>query len=98
MIPFELARPRSLTEAIALLDPEDPDIRPMGGGTAVMLMMKAGVLRPTRLVSLRDVEPEYAQVGIGNHGELQIGGLPRLAPIGHSPLVKGGVPLRWRSL
>jgi carbon-monoxide dehydrogenase medium subunit len=98
MIPFELARPRSLTEAIALLDPEDPDIRPMGGGTAVMLMMKAGVLRPTRLVSLRDVEPEYAQVGIGNHGELHIGGLTRLATLEHSPLVKEGWPLLARAL
>ncbi|HEY4350100.1 MAG TPA: FAD binding domain-containing protein, partial [Paraburkholderia sp.] len=98
MIPFELARPRSLTEAIALLDPEDPDIRPMGGGTAVMLMMKAGVLRPTRLVSLRDVEPEYAQIGIGDHGELHIGGLTRLAALEHSPLVKEGWPMLARTL
>jgi aerobic carbon-monoxide dehydrogenase medium subunit len=98
MIPFELAKPQSLAEAIGLLDPEDPDIRPMGGGTAVMLMMKAGVLRPTRLVSLRDVEPEYAQVGIGTHGELHIGGLTRLATLEHSPLVKEGWPLLARTL
>ncbi|WP_233833704.1 FAD binding domain-containing protein [Paraburkholderia sp. ZP32-5] len=98
MIPFELARPRSLSEAIALLDPEDPDIRPMGGGTAVMLMMKAGVLRPTRLVSLGDIEPRYAQVRIGQNGELRIGGLTRLATLEHSPLVKEGWPLLSRTL
>jgi len=98
MIPFELARPRSLKEAIALLDPEDPDIRPVGGGTAVMLMMKAGVLRPTRLVSLRDIEPQYAQVRVGANGELRIGGLTRLATLEHSPLVKEGWPLLSRTL
>ena len=98
MIPFELARPRSLKEAIALLDPEDPDIRPMGGGTAVMLMMKAGVLRPTRLVSLRDIEPHYAQVRAGENGELRIGGLTRLATLEHSPLVTERWPLIARTL
>ncbi|HEY2020121.1 xanthine dehydrogenase family protein subunit M [Paraburkholderia sp.] len=98
MIPFELARPRSLSEAIALLDPEDPDIRPVGGGTAVMLMMKAGVLRPTRLVSLGDIEPRYAQLHVGENGELRIGGLTRLATLEHSSLVKEGWPLLSRTL
>ena len=53
MTPFELAEPASLREALALLDPDDPTVRPIAGGTALMLMMKAGVFRPTRLVSLR---------------------------------------------
>jgi carbon-monoxide dehydrogenase medium subunit len=98
MAPFEFATPRSLQEAIGLLDPEDPDIRPVGGGTAVMLMMKAGVLRPTRLVSLRGIEPEYAQVRPGANGELHIGGLTRLATLEHSPLVKEGWPVLARTL
>ena len=42
MVPFDLAEPRSLSEAIALLDRDDPAIRPIAGGTALMLMMKAG--------------------------------------------------------
>jgi carbon-monoxide dehydrogenase medium subunit len=98
MAPFELSRPSSLQEAIGLLDPEDPDIRPVGGGTAVMLMMKAGVLRPTRLVSLRGIEPAYSQVSVGTNGELQIGGLTRLATLEHSSLVKEGWPLLTRTL
>jgi carbon-monoxide dehydrogenase medium subunit len=98
MIPFELARPSSLQEAIALLDPEDPDIRPLGGGTAVMLMMKAGVLRPTRLVSLGGIEPSYAALSVAPNGELHIGGLTRLAALEHSPLVKAGWPVLARTL
>ena len=53
MTPFDLMEPASLKEAIALLDPDDPEVRPIAGGTALMLMMKAGVFRPRRLVSLR---------------------------------------------
>lgn len=98
MAPFELATPRSLQQAIALLDPEDPDIRPVGGGTAIMLMMKAGVLRPTRLVSLKDVEPEHARISVGPNGELNIGGLARLAQLEHSRDVREGWPLLARTL
>ena len=47
MTPFDLAEPTSLNEALGLLDPDDPSVRPVGGGTALMLMMKAGVFRPT---------------------------------------------------
>jgi carbon-monoxide dehydrogenase medium subunit len=98
MAPFELARPASLAEAIGLLDPEDPDIRPVGGGTAVMLMMKAGVLRPTRLVSLAGIEPAFSQLRVGADGALQIGGLTRLAALEHSETVKQGWPVLTRTL
>ena len=47
MTPFELAEPATLEEALRLLDPDDGSVRPIGGGTALMLMMKAGVFRPT---------------------------------------------------
>ena len=43
-------------EALRLLDPDDPTVRAIAGGTALMLMMKAGVFRPTRLVSLRKLD------------------------------------------
>ena len=47
MTPFELAEPKTLKEAVGLLDADDPTVRPIAGGTALMLMMKAGVFRPT---------------------------------------------------
>jgi len=46
MTPFELMEPATLAEALALLDPDDPDVRPIAGGTALMLMMKSGLYRP----------------------------------------------------
>ncbi len=65
MISFELAEPKTLNEAIALLDAEDPEVRPISGGTALMLMMKSGVFRPSRLVSLQKVEPDYSRIERG---------------------------------
>ena len=58
MIPFDLAEPTSLAAAIKLLNPDDPTIRPIAGGTALMLMMKAGVFNPEKLVSLRKIEKQ----------------------------------------
>ncbi|MEI2415364.1 xanthine dehydrogenase family protein subunit M [Orrella sp. JC864] len=97
MIPFEYLTPRTLEEAIQLLDPEDPDIRPVGGGTAVMLMMKAGVLRPTRLVSLGKVQDTYRQIQVDSEGALRVGGMTTLAQLERSPLVQRGWPMLART-
>src|SRR5256886_12550579 len=75
-MPFELAEPRSLREAIASLDAKDPSVRPISGGTALMLMMKAGVLRPSRLVSLGKLG--LAGIQTGPAGELRVGAMTSL--------------------
>jgi len=96
MAPFELSQPASLREAIGLLEPEDPSVRPFSGGTALMLMMKAGVLRPSRLVSL-------AKVGLGGievspKGELQAGAMTTLRELERSEAVRRGWPVIARTL
>ena len=53
VIPFDFVEPASLQEALGLLDPGDPAVRPLAGGTALMLLMKSGFFRPKRLISLR---------------------------------------------
>ena len=68
MIPFDLAEPTSLAAAIKLLNPDDPTIRPIAGGTALMLMMKAGVFNPEKLVSLRKIESKYSSISAGADG------------------------------
>jgi len=98
MTPFEFLLPHSLDEALSLLDPEDPDIRPVSGGTAVMLMMKAGVLRPTRLVSLHKIGKQHAAIEVKEGGELVIGGQAKLADIECHPAVRSGWPLLAQAL
>ena len=97
MIPFELAEPTSLAAAIKLLDPDDETIRPIAGGTALMLMMKAGVFRPAKLVSLRKIESEYATVTVGAGG-LHIGAMTTLSELERSAEVRTHAPLITRTL
>lgn len=97
MIPFDLQEPRSLREALGLLNVDDPAVRPLGGGTALMLMMKAGVFRPSRIVSLRRIEPRYSEISTAD-GELRIGAMATLAALEHSPLVRRGLPIVARTL
>jgi aerobic carbon-monoxide dehydrogenase medium subunit len=81
---FEFLEPRSLAEAITLLDTDDSSVRAFSGGTALMLMMKSAVFSPTRLVSLRQVEPGYSGIAPGSDGGLAIGALASLSSIENS--------------
>jgi aerobic carbon-monoxide dehydrogenase medium subunit len=98
MIPFELAEPRSLSESIALLDRDDPAIRPIAGGTALMLMMKAGFFRPIRLVSLRKIEARYRAIAADGDGALRIGAMATLADLEHSPEMRRHAPVVARMM
>lgn len=98
MTPFELVEPRTLREAAALLDTQEPAVRPIGGGTAVMLMMKLGVLRPTRLISLRAVEKRYSEISTGPDGEIRIGAMTTLSVLERSPVVQREAPVIVQTL
>ena len=97
MIPFELAEPTSLAAAIELLDPDDVTVRPIAGGTALMLMMKAGVFRPEKLVSLRKIEGKYSSISASADG-LRIGAMTTLSALERSVEVKKHAPIITRTL
>jgi carbon-monoxide dehydrogenase medium subunit len=97
MIPYYLAEPTSLAAAIKLLNPDDPTIRPIAGGTALMLMMKAGVFNPEKLVSLRKIESKYSSVSATDDG-LRIGAMTPLGVLERSADVKKLTPLISRTL
>jgi carbon-monoxide dehydrogenase medium subunit len=92
MIPFELAEPASLAEALKLLDPDDAAVRPIAGGTALMLMMKAGVFRPARLVSLRAIR-ELSAITTQGDGALRIGAMTPLSVLERSAVVRAHAPV-----
>jgi carbon-monoxide dehydrogenase medium subunit len=98
MTPFELVEPASLGEAIALLDPDDTGVRPIAGGTALMLMMKAGVFRPRRLVSLRKLPRLNARIAAAKDGALTIGAMTPLALVERSPEVARIAPVIPRAM
>ena len=92
MIPFKLDEPRSLQEAIGLLDPDDPAVRPFAGGTALMLLMKAGVFRPSRIVSLRSIEKRFFEIVLTEAGEIRIGAMATLSALERSAVIRHELP------
>ena len=97
MIPFDLAEPTSLAAAIKLLNPDDPTIRPIAGGTALMLMMKAGVFNPEKLISLRKIESKYSSIRASANG-LDIGAMTTLGTLERSDEVRKHTPVLSRTL
>ncbi|MSO83336.1 MAG: xanthine dehydrogenase family protein subunit M [Acidobacteria bacterium] len=90
---FELVEPATLDEAVALLDPEDAGVRAIAGGTALMLMMKARLFQPVRLVSLRRLNGALRGVREDRRGGLTIGAMTTLRELERSPQVAAAVPV-----
>jgi carbon-monoxide dehydrogenase medium subunit len=98
MTPFELDMPASIDEAVALLDPDDPTVRPIAGGTALMLMMKAGVFRPRRLVSLAKAGGDLVGIAASPSGDLTVGAMAPLAALERSREVAVRAPVIARTM
>jgi aerobic carbon-monoxide dehydrogenase medium subunit len=98
VIPFEMVEPASLQEAVSLLDPQEPTIRPVAGGTALMLMMKSGVFQPTRLVCLHGIEPEHSRITLGANGALRIGAMATLREVEKDSNVAARLPVLKRAM
>lgn len=94
---FELLEPATLEEAVSLLDPEDPGIRAIGGNTALMLMMKARLFQPTRLVSLRRLNGPLRTIRRDDHG-LHVGAMVTLSELEQSGDVAAVAPVMTHTL
>ena len=93
-----MVEPTSLKEALSLLDPQDPTVRPVAGGTALMLMMKASVFQPSRLICLHKIEPEHGRITSGAGGELHIGAMATLRQVEKDPNVASLFPVLAKAM
>jgi carbon-monoxide dehydrogenase medium subunit len=99
MASFEFAEPRSLDEALGLLDQHDPAIRPISGGTALMLMMKSQLFRPVRLVSLRHLNNPFTGLSQSEDGAFfRIGAMTTFSELEHSAAIKSHFPVVAQSM
>jgi aerobic carbon-monoxide dehydrogenase medium subunit len=91
MIPFEYRAPKNLKEVHASLKEFGADAKLISGGTALVIMMKQRLVRPSCLVSLRSVR---GLNGIEvKDGGLSIGGLATHREVETSPLVRRRLPV-----
>jgi aerobic carbon-monoxide dehydrogenase medium subunit len=97
MRPFDIAEPSTLDEAVTLLH-DDEGARPIAGGTALLLMVKAGLFQPEQLISLRRIGAELAGIERQDDGSLRIGAMTSLTELGRSPLVRDTFPVISQTL
>ena len=91
MIPFEYRTPKNLKEVHATLKEFGGDAKLIGGGTALVIMMKQRLVRPSCLVALRSVR---GLNGIEvKDGGLTIGGLATHREVESSSLVRRRLPM-----
>ena len=95
---FELVEPTTLQEAVALLNSDDRSVRPISGGTALMLMMKTRLFQPTRLVSLRRINGDVRGIRANESGGLHVGAMTSLAELEYAPELAKKYPVISRAL
>lgn len=91
MADFTLHAPGSLAEAAALLARYEGEARPIAGGTALVLMIRQGLIAPPALVRLDHV-PDLAAIAVDD-GWLRLGPLATLRAVSESPLVQQHLPV-----
>jgi carbon-monoxide dehydrogenase medium subunit len=94
MSSFEIVEPRTVEEAFGFLAGDDPAIRPFAGGTALMLMMKAQVFRPVRLVSLRALGDRFTGIAPSRDGAtIRIGAMTTFSALERSADIRRCFPV-----
>ena len=96
MKPFSYSRPETIDDAIAgigLVEPvAQPESKFIGGGTNLVDLMKANVMRPTHLVDVNHL-PGLATIEATPDGGLMLGALVKNAPTAYDDRVSSQFPL-----
>lgn len=92
MRPFELLEPTSLEEACRCLAERGEGAKLIGGGTALVVLMKQKVFQPQCLISTRRI-PELQAFRFSPEEGLTLGGGVRHFDIESSPVVRERYPL-----
>lgn len=88
---FDLLQPRSLVEAVELLQKHGDDARAIGGGTTLVILMKQRALHYPYLVDLQTI-PGLNEIKQEDHG-VRIGALTTHRMVELSPLIRRTFPV-----
>lgn len=98
MLPdFELFEPRDLREAVAILAELGGRVRPLAGGTDLMVEMCEGRTRPEYLVDIKGLE-ELKGVTVSKDGVIVIGALTTLRALERSSIIRERLPILYDAL
>jgi aerobic carbon-monoxide dehydrogenase medium subunit len=88
---FDYLEPETLDDALTLLRDSGPDVHVLAGGTALVLMLKLGLIQPRRVVALRRIE-SLRGIRRREDGALEIGAMVTHGEIERSSLVRAYSP------
>ncbi len=83
---FEYIEPKSLKEAVKTLSDEPTGTHLLAGGTDLLVNMKYGVIKPTRIINLKSI-PKLSYI-IEEKEMIRIGALTSLHDLYTSPLIQ----------
>ena len=93
---FNIVEPRSIEDACKILA-EDDDVKLISGGTALLILIKHGILLPKTLVNLKKIQGATEITYDPNSG-LRIGGLATIYDVESAPAVRQHYPLLAQGL
>lgn len=88
---FEMVEPRSLQQACAILA-EKEDVKLIAGGTALLILIKHGILLPKTLVNLKKIKGA-GEITFNAKDGLRVGGLASIYDVESAPAVREHYPL-----
>lgn len=89
--PFRLVEPESLSEALEAVARLDGEARLVAGGTAIVPMIRLGLVKPDRLISLNRLAA-LTRIALDDSA-LELGAMATLADIERSQVARHGWPL-----
>lgn len=92
MLPFDIATPATLAEALALLDRHEDDACLFAGGTALVIALRQRMIAPRVVVSLGRLH-DLAEIRFSATEGLHIGALARHADIARADPVRDHYPV-----
>ena len=93
---FQLLRPKTLDEAIALMARYDGDVKVIAGGTDLLPSMKQKLFMPPYVLDLRGIG-ELRGIRNAPGNGVEIGALTTLSAIEHSPLIREDYPVLYEA-
>jgi 4-hydroxybenzoyl-CoA reductase subunit beta len=94
---FQLLRPRTLDEAIALMAKHGGELKIVAGGTDLLPSMKQKLFTPPYVLDLRGVRELCGIRSVPGAGT-EIGALTTLAAIEHSPVIRRLYPVLYEAV
>src|SRR5271165_6154358 len=93
---FQLLRPKTSDEAVALLAGCDGEVKVVAGGTDLLPSMKQKLFTPSYVLDLRGISELHGIRNAPGDG-LEIGALTTLNAIEHSPLIRKDYPVLYEA-